>query len=92
MPYGDGTGPNGLGPMSGRGLGVRRGFGIRNEHYGFGRGAGLGRGYGRGYGLRRFGYYQDEIPITQKEAIENELRIMKNRVAELENELKQFDK
>ena len=83
MPYGDGTGPNGLGPMSGRGLGVRRGFG---------RGAGLGRGYGRGYGLRRFGYYQDETPITQKEAIENELRIMKNRVAELENELKQFDK
>jgi len=32
MPYGDGTGPQGMGPMTGRGLGGR------------GRGRGMGRG------------------------------------------------
>jgi len=45
MPRGDGTGPRGLGPMTGI---AALGFG-----YGRGFGKGLGRGYGRGF---RSGY------------------------------------
>jgi len=45
MPFGDGTGPRGMGPMTGRGMGYCAGFptpGYMNP--GFGRG-----GYGRGF-------------------------------------------
>jgi hypothetical protein len=64
MPRGDGTGRNGFGPMTGRGMGYCAGYdvpgyvnggGFGNRRF-FGRGAGLGLGYrygGRyGYGLR----------------------------------------
>ena len=59
MPGGDRTGPLGLGPMTGRGLGYCSGSptpgymnGPRGVGYG-GYGRGLGRGYGRGaYGGR----------------------------------------
>ena len=47
MPYGNGTGPNGLGPMQGRGLGFCAGNGARGCPYP-GRGMGFGRGGGRG--------------------------------------------
>jgi len=40
MPRGDGTGPRGQGPRTGRGLGGR----------GFGQGRGMGRGQGQGQG------------------------------------------
>jgi hypothetical protein len=55
MPSGDGTGPNGNGPMSGRGLGFCNGYsnpGFVNRPYGRGynRGMGIGRGTGRGFG------------------------------------------
>ena len=86
MPYGDQTGPNGMGPFTGRGMGIRRGI-----HYGMGRGAGLGRGYGRGYGFHRNYYYNDEERVPQKSILESELKIMKERVAELEQELKRMN-
>ncbi len=60
MPFGDRTGPNGLGPMTGRGAGYCAGYstpGYANPvgSRGFyGRGAGFGRGGGRGFG-RGFG-------------------------------------
>jgi len=47
MPRGDGTGPLGKGPLSGRGMG-RCGDGR-----GMGRGAGRGRGMGQGQGMGR---------------------------------------
>lgn len=56
MPFGDRTGPWGLGPMTGRGMGYCAGFpvpGFMNPGYGFGRGFGSGRGFGRGLGLGR---------------------------------------
>ena len=51
MPGRDGTGPEGLGPFTGRGMGFRRG----------GRGQGFGRGYGRrmSYGLK----YHDDLDL-----------------------------
>ena len=56
MPFGDGTGPNGLGPMTGRGLGYCAGYSTPGYMKSPGRGWGLGfgRGWGRGWG-RGFG-------------------------------------
>jgi hypothetical protein len=62
MPRGDRTGPNKMGPMTGRGAGYCSGStvpGYANPYGGLGRGygfgAGFGRGLGRGFG-RGFGY------------------------------------
>jgi len=59
MPAGDRTGPWGLGPRTGRGLGYCSGYSAPGFSYpgpglGFGRGFGFGRGSGRGLG-RGFG-------------------------------------
>ena len=69
MPAGDGTGPMGLGPMTGRGAGYCAGFampGFMNPLPGRGWGRGLGRGRGRGWGRGWFGMgwpgYYGELP------------------------------
>ena len=49
MPRGDGTGPAGQGPMTGRGLGYCAGYSTP----GYTKGPGLGRGWGRGFGYGR---------------------------------------
>lgn len=57
MPRGDGTGPMGMGPMTGRAAGYCGGYGIpgyMNPIPGRGYGGGYGRGWGRGmYGRGR---------------------------------------
>ncbi len=58
MPGGDGTGPMGAGPMTGRAAGYCAGYGAPgylNPVYGRGFGWGVGRGWGRGFG-RGFGW------------------------------------
>ena len=52
MPYGDGTGPQGRGPRTGRGLGNCP-PNSNQPQYGQGYGQGFGRGRGRGFGRRR---------------------------------------
>ncbi|NLP29586.1 MAG: DUF5320 domain-containing protein [Clostridiales bacterium] len=51
MPRGDGTGPSGLGPLTGRGAGYCSGYKIPGfaNPIGFRRGFGLGLGRGSGY-------------------------------------------
>ncbi len=63
MPRGDKNGPNGMGPMTGRGagfcsganspgymnIGVAGGYGLGRGFHGAGRGAGYGRGFGMGF-------------------------------------------
>jgi hypothetical protein len=66
MPLGDGTGPMGMGPMTGRGAGYCAGYGGPGyPNPAFGRGWGRGGGWGRGWwgagwgfgaGWQRFGY------------------------------------
>ncbi len=68
MPLGDGTGPMGYGPMTGRAAGYCAGYGMpgymnpvpgggwgmgRGWGRGFGWGRGRGRGWGRGRGFGR---------------------------------------
>ncbi|MGB9597009.1 MAG: DUF5320 domain-containing protein [Candidatus Poribacteria bacterium] len=68
MPFGDGTGPMGMGPMTGRAMGYCAGFptpgymnpGFGRGWFGFGRGwFGFGRGRGRGW---RHWYYATGMP------------------------------
>ena len=65
MPGGDGTGPLGQGPRTGRALGYCAGYpmpGFMNPGFGFGRGFRRfgGRGFGIGFGWRRWRF----VPIT----------------------------
>lgn len=67
MPAGNRTGPEGLGPMTGRGAGYCAGYdspGYMSPVPG-GRGRGFGPGRGMGFGAgrgRRFGYYATGVP------------------------------
>ena len=60
MPGGDGTGPMGMGPMTGRAAGYCAGYAVPGfmnpmpgRGMGWGRGMGFGRGFGRGRGRGR---------------------------------------
>lgn len=85
MPRQNGTGPMGIGPMTGRGMGPCGGG------MAYGR-----RGGGRGLGWRRFwGYYpasaptkKEEIEVLSEEstALEEELKVIKARLAELKEQ------
>ncbi len=104
MPRGDRTGPEGLGPMTGRQLGYcagndrpgfmeTGGFGGR----GFGRGFRFrhGRGRGMGYGYRygaRPVYPEDNPDVSEKTLIENEIRILKDQLSNLEEQLAKLKK
>ncbi len=70
MPRGDGTGPMGTGPITGRC------FGIRNNYSNYGR-----RGC-YGYGLR--GAYDFK---TQKEFLQDEKEVLKNRLQVIDEQL-----
>jgi len=57
MPRGNGTGPRGMGPMTGRAAGFCAGFGMPgNANAMPGRGCGMGFGRGRGAGQGRGGH------------------------------------
>ncbi len=65
MPRGNGTGPAGMGRMTGRAAGYCAGFmtpGFANPYPGFGRGMGMGRSFrGGGYGRRNM-FYATGLP------------------------------
>jgi len=97
MPRGDGTGPMGQGPMTGRGLGYCAGYpqpGFMYPGPGFGRGfgKGWGRGFGRGRGFRwrtepiypPVGYPVEPIRLTK----EDQRKILEQEKKELELEIK----
>ena len=89
MPAQDGTGPNGQGPMTGRGLGpcgggVRRGFG-----------RGFGRGYGGGFGWRCRGRFLDTTQVNltkaeEKSILEAELKEVELEKQEIAKRLKEM--
>ena len=93
MPGGNGTGPMGAGPMTGRGAGYCAGF----DRPGFanfgGRGMGMGRGMrmgrGGGFGRGGFGFRNRFYGVQQAPAItpEQEKEYVKNDIKALEEEL-----
>lgn len=81
MPRRDGTGPMGMGPMTGSGFGF-----CGNKFYG--RGNCYGMGYGRsGYG---FGYRPVEN-ITQKEYLQKQKDFLKFELEQINKELNELE-
>lgn len=91
MPNRDMTGPRGMGPMTGRGLGYGSGS------FGFGRGCKLGgrfhhSGYGFGYGRNADLYFEDiDKEISRRRILENQIKLLKNKLSILETELESIN-
>jgi len=67
MPWGDGTGPMGMGPMTGRAAGYCAGYGVPGymnpiPGFGYGRGFGFGRGFRGGGRGRRNMFWATGLP------------------------------
>ena len=98
MPRGDGTGPMGMGPMTGRAAGFCTGYGMpgfQNPAIGrFGRGMGWGRGRGMGgWGGFRFGFpftqpVYGAIPAFATYPKEQEMDWLKGQAKVIEDQLK----
>lgn len=93
MPRGDGTGPMGMGPMTGRGSGFCAGYevpGYTNPAFGRGFGMGGGRGWRNRFyatgipGRARFYGY---VPPYQNSDPEAEKHFLKNQADALQSEL-----
>lgn len=102
MPGGDGTGPLGGGPMTGRGAGYCAGYpapGYANQIYGRGqRLGGFGRGLGRGRG---FGFRQAMYPYGEPQAApfyaanvtpKQEAEMLKEQASAIQEELSLINK
>ncbi len=86
MPGGNGTGPMGAGPMTGRSMGYCAGFDRpRFANFGGGgRGMRMGRGGGFGFRNRFFANEAQQMPAM---TAEQEKEYMQNNIKALENEL-----
>jgi len=89
MPGRDGTGPRGIGSMTGRGLGLCTG--TKAAKYGAGLGIGLGlglacrRGFGRGFGR---GVASNEVSSeTKKELLQEQKDALQNRLKVIDQQL-----
>lgn len=94
MPRGDKTGPNGLGPRTGRAAGYCSGNpvpGCMNSARGYRRG--IARRYGRGWGRgsRRIGYAPEYQPTVQTLTREQEIANLENYQKQLEVEKSNID-
>jgi hypothetical protein len=102
VPRGDGTGPMGMGPMTGKGAGFCAGFtvpGCMNA------GMGFGRGFGRGLGFRRMSYFtpgwvHSGYPassgaftsvVDEKAYLNKQVEVMESHVQEMKNRLKMLN-
>ncbi|MDD5613819.1 MAG: DUF5320 domain-containing protein [Candidatus Omnitrophica bacterium] len=107
MPRGDGTGPMGLGPMTGRAAGYCAGFStpgyvnsIPGRGFGFGRGFGRGRGRGFGFG-RGFGwagypyaalaYPADIAPKQEADMLKAEAEAMQREIDAINQRIKDLE-
>ena len=100
MPGGDGTGPQGLGPRTGRAAGYCAqypvpGYANPNPVRVFGRGGGRGRRnlyYATGLTGWQRGAYSYPPPVVQTITKEQELAELTNEAEFMENELKEIKK
>lgn len=100
MPGGDGTGPQGFGPRTGRAAGYCAqypvpGYANPNLGRGFYRGGGRGRRnlyYATGLTGWQRGAYSYPPPVVQAITKEQEAAELKNEAEYLENELKEINK
>ncbi|HED23649.1 MAG TPA: hypothetical protein ENN91_00820 [Firmicutes bacterium] len=95
MPGGDGTGPMGYGPRSGRAAGYCAGYGMPGFANPWPRRRFRGRGYGYGYGYAApapdAGAYAGEKEYLKEQAeyLKEEISMLEARLKELENTAQQ---
>jgi Family of unknown function (DUF5320) len=105
MPRGDGTGPAGMGPMTGRAAGYCAGYpvpGFMNPVGGRG-GGWFGRGRGRGWGFAAPGwgwgpaygwspYAEPHSPEQEKQALDGQLKYFESQVESLRKRIAELEK
>lgn len=103
MPRGDGTGPAGVGPMTGRSAGFCAGYnmpGFNNPIGGrFGRGMGWGRGFGRGWRWSSYAapyaampsYGPAIAPEQEREYLQNQANALSDQLKEIQNRLSELE-
>ena len=79
MPRGDGTGPMGLGPFTGRGMGSCIAKGVAGIGLGLGLGLGCRRGFRRWFG-RGVGTYVGDPNKSEKELLLEEIKRLQDRI------------
>ena len=93
MPRGDRTGPNSLGQMTGRQMGLCTGFATQaNFGGGFGQGRGNGRrlfaGHGGGLGFRNRNSVQvANLNASEQTIIQSNINLLKEQLSSLEERL-----
>ena len=106
MPGGNGTGPAGMGPMTGRAAGFCAGFGVPGYanpvggrgYWGRGRGMGRGRGFGRGFGgFGAAGLYPANaasgVTAEQElEALKQQAEFMQSNLSQINERIEQLTK
>ncbi len=103
MPRGDGTGPMGMGPMTGRAAGYCAGYsvpGFMNPYGGrFGGGFGWGRGRGWGWGIGAYtggvpygAVPYRTVPYGSYYSSEQEMQYLQNQAKFLNDQLEQIQK
>lgn len=85
MPYYDGSGPEGFGPMTGRGFGSCAGQGFVPRGFGMGRGRGLRGGYGYRYFVPPVITQDEEIQMLKEDqkVLQEDLKNVEQRLKEL---------
>ena len=90
MPRGDGSGPMGMGPMTGRAAGFCAGYnraGFMNPAAGRGLGMGFGRGFRNRFSANVFPGVRPDAVMTKEEELESLKAALENlnkRIKELE--------
>ncbi len=84
MPKQDGTGPRGMGPMTGRGMGPCAGA--------YGPGLGLGRGYGRAMCGWFYRQYREMPKEERAQILKEEIEDLKGELEMAEKELAELEK
>lgn len=104
MPYRDGSGPNGEGPLTGRRMGNCDANGNFSNDF-VGRGRGFGRGFGRGNGMGRrnggmgYGYrqrngfadYEDGQALSNKSYLENIVNYLSDKLSSYKKRLDELE-
>ncbi|MBU1933247.1 MAG: DUF5320 domain-containing protein [Candidatus Omnitrophica bacterium] len=94
MPGGDGTGPMGMGPMTGRAAGYCAGNsmpGYANPIPGRGWGRGFGKGFGRRWAAYPYAYggpYYSAYPYGAELTAKQEADMLKDQANAMEEEIK----
>lgn len=99
MPRGDGTGPAGVGRMTGRGAGYCAGYGMpgfaNNPGGGFGFGRGCGRGFGMGWRNGRAVPYYEPFSTSvrnERDALKEQARYLENALGSVNKRIENLEK